>query len=34
MWYNAPAMQPAGNLDEVELEFFHLIQLTSRLHRR
>ena len=32
LWYNAPTMLPAGKVDEVEL--FHLIQVTSRQHRR
>ena len=29
LWYNAPTMLLAGNLDEVELFQFHLIQLTA-----
>ena len=31
--FSAPTMLPAGNLDEVELNF-HLIQFTGRQHRR
>jgi hypothetical protein len=32
LWYNAPTMLPAGNLDEVEL-IFHLIQVIDRHHK-
>jgi len=34
LWYTAPTMLPAGDKDEVELEEFHLILVTSRQHRR
>ena len=33
LWYNAPMMLPAGNLDEMEHQFYHM-QVTGRQHRR
>jgi len=32
LWYNAPTMLPAGNLDAEEHHFL-LIQITGRQHR-